>query len=207
MIKSLKKIFGFESHELDIKKKNRVLVVHPIDTDTNMLESSYIEKDGLDYIRFPYYEKYEDFKIAKNILFEKINNYKYVFFIGHGTSNGLVHNGRRLVSNSDAKLLKNKKLVCLWSNSNAFLKRHSLNGKGFGILIFNYNDAEYHCLEDFTQRDIDFSMEKLSYTLDNVLGYFFLNDDIVQRQLKEFYYSKKNNPIVSYNINSMISNE
>lgn len=100
----------------------------------------------------------------KEIIFDRIKDAKFVFFLGHGTSSSLYAklNEVLLFTNDNISLLKDKQLFLLACNSDQFIKNYKLSDAiGFGFLPTSLYDARHvrklHSMriEHLKEKDID----------------------------------------------------
>lgn len=109
----------------------KTLVIHPKDISTDFLSIIYKDIDctiirNSDEIRF---------------IGDEINNHERVIMLGHGSNVGLYGFGNFIIDSSYAKILKCKRCIFIWCNSDEFVRDNNLSGFYTGMIISEIDEA------------------------------------------------------------------
>jgi len=161
----------------------KTLVIHPTDITTDFLSEIYSGKDWTVI----------NTNVSKSFLKQQIREHDRIVMLGHGTKFGLFGFNRYFIDSSWVWLLRTKECVCIWCNSDLFVREYGLKGYYTGMIISEVDEAEDHCLYVYTYNQILESNKLFSQTIKNsidspnMLDYF-----------KENYHSE-DNPIIVFN--------
>lgn len=115
----------------------KTLVIHPSDPTTDFLKVIY-EGKGWTTIRT---------SVPKRVLKESILAHDRIVMLGHGTEKGLANSKWDGVITSDlVYLLREKLCVAIWCNANVFFEKYDLKGFYTGMIISEYDEAIYCCV-------------------------------------------------------------
>ena len=154
----------------------KTLVIHPYDRTTRMLASCYEGKD---------WTVIADASTSKKEIKQAIIDHDRVIMLGHGTSSGLMgklgaYNYRFIIDSSYLYLLREKKsLIAVWCNADEFFNKYDLKGFYTGMIISEYDEAEYCNLYPI-QRDIDESNNLFGEALTKSIDSDDMLDDMVK---------------------------
>lgn len=166
----------------------KTLVIHPYDTTTKFLSVVYADKN---------FTVITDNYISKKELKNAIKSHDRIIFLGHGTEEGLLAFKRIMIDSTYVYLLKDKINVYIWCNADKFVKKYNLKGFYSGMIISEYDEAEY-CLVEANYNDIDISnklfAEALTLSIDELdmreSFHSIYNGDssIIEYNKKNIYY-------------------
>lgn len=112
------------------------LVIHPYDPSTAFLGVIYLNK-GWTVISTP---------TSKKFLKQAIKQHERIIILGHGSDKGLFGFGRFVIDSTWVYSLRNKSIVCIWCNSDLFVKKYNLRGFYTGMIISDHEEAIFYCV-------------------------------------------------------------
>jgi hypothetical protein len=168
----------------------KTLVIHPADRTTDFLSEIYKDwdKDSYTLLRTS-----SDKKNLKN----KIRNHDRVVMMGHGDGYGLFGFSSYFIHDHYADLLNEKQgNVFIWCNANQFMQRNDLKGFATGMIISEWDEAEY-CMNihTYTSQNITDSNTLFSESLKQTIN-LPVDDMIVEMKR---LYDAESNIIIDYN--------
>lgn len=179
----------------------RTLVIHPKDKTTDFLSFVYKNKRVS-------WEIVTD-QISKSKLKTLIKESDRVVFMGHGTEDGLINANRNglIIDSSLVYLLRDKIGAYIWCNADQFVKKYGLQGFYTGMIISEFDEAQYYCNVPFTNQQIEFSNELFSSCLFTAFS-FGLDSPKFLQVIKGIYDNGDTtefNPIVEFNKQNIYS--
>lgn len=162
----------------------KTLVVHPNDTTTKFLSVVYTDKN---------FTVIND-DISKKQLKSLIKSHDRIIFLGHGTEHGLLGFNRCIVDSALVYLLRDKINVYIWCNADKFVKKYNLKGFYSGMIISEYDEAEY-CLVEANYNDINLSNKLFAEALASNIDVLDMRDGfhkIYDGDSSIIDYNKKN---------------
>ena len=171
---------------------SKVLVIHPEDVSTDMLQIVYSGK-GYDVIRDP--------SISDEELVEQIRSHDKIIMLGHGTPSGLLAFDRKnfsiryLINDSHAELLKTKETYSMWCYSDLYFSKHGMKGFHSGMIISEMMEALALGINGYTDADISKTLVPLMFAMHDTLEMEDLEE--MRRIILERYDA--DDPITQFN--------
>lgn len=141
-----------------------MIVVHPKDPSTAMLQSIYEE--------LPDVKLFDSYRQRDEILsaIAAAPKDEPIFLLGHGCPSGLLDMRYGLViEDEDAPLLKNRpNLICIWCYASSYGYKHDLDGFFSGMFISEPLEA-YMCEVKATDKEIEMEASDFALRLGNLL--------------------------------------
>ena len=149
---------------ISLQRSQNMIVVHPKDPSTAMLQSIYEELP--DVKLFDSYLQREEILSA----IEAAPKDEPIFLLGHGCPSGLLDMRYGLViEDEDAHLLKGRtNLVCIWCYASSYGYNHDLNGFFSGMFISEPLEA-YMCEVKATDEEIEMEASDFALRFGNLL--------------------------------------
>ena len=175
----------------------KVLVIHPEDSSTDMLQAVYFDK-GYDVIRDP--------SISNEELVEQIRSHDKIIMLGHGTPDGLLAFDRKnygiryLINDSHAELLRSKETYSMWCYSDMYFRRNGMKGFHSGMIISERAEACAYGIRNYTDKDVAMTLMPLMFAMHDTLEMEDL--DQMQRMILERYNA--DDPITAFNRNNIM---
>lgn len=160
---------------------SNTLVIHPNDNTTKFLSVIYTDKN---------FTVIND-NVSKKELKHAIKSHDRIIFLGHGTEHGLIGFNRCIIDSTLVYLLRDKINVYIWCNADKFVKKYNLKGFYSGMIISEYDEAEYFLVEA-NYDDIAISNKLFTEALAVNI------DDLDMREGFHKIYDG-DNPIIDYN--------
>jgi hypothetical protein len=170
----------------------KVLVIHPEDPTTDMLQIVYLGK-GYDVIRDPH--------VSDEEIVGQIKSHDKIIMLGHGTPDGLLSWNRRtgevryVINDSHAELLKTKETYSMWCNSDAFFERHGMKGFHSGMIISEQIEALMFGITSYNDEEVAATLSPLMFAMHDTLEMEDLQE--MQRIILERYSAT--DPITHFN--------
>ena len=170
----------------------KVLVIHPEDSSTDMLQAVYFDK-GYDVIRDP--------SISNDELVEQIRSHDKIIMLGHGTPDGLVAFDRKnyeiryIINDSHAELLRSKETYSMWCYSDMYFRRNGMKGFHSGMIISEMMEARAFGIEGYTDEDVAKTLMPLMFAMHDTLEMENLEE--MRRIILERYDA--DDPITQFN--------
>ena len=170
----------------------KVLVIHPEDSSTDMLQAVYFDK-GYDVIRDP--------SISNDELVEQIRSHDKIIMLGHGTPDGLLafdrenYGIRYLINDSHAELLRSKETYSMWCYSDMYFRRNGMKGFHSGMIISERSEACAYGIRGYTDEDVAMTMMPLMFAMHDTLEMEDLEE--MRRIILERYVA--DDPITAFN--------
>lgn len=163
----------------------KTLVVHPEDISTDFLSSVYSNTNF----------EIERTLQSSNKLKKKIKTSDRIIMLGHGSNYGLFGRIGMAIDSKLVYLLREKKCIFIWCNSNIFVEKYKLSGLYSGMIISEIEEAKYFNIIA-TQNEIDES----NILFANALTVAIDSQNPIQA-FKDYY--NLDNPIVNFNKNNI----
>ena len=166
----------------------KTLVIHPQDSTTTFVSESSSDKDWT----------VVNTDISKKILKNLIKTHDRIVMLGHGSEKGLFGFGKFIIDSTLVYLLREKICVCIWCNSDEFVKKYKLKGFYTGMIISEYEEAIMYCVPTHSQwiyeSNIDFALAiKNSIDDENMLEKAKMlyegNSSVVEFNRNNLYYA------------------
>ena len=165
----------------------KTLVIHPTDSTTDFLSEIYSDKVWTVITTNP----------SKKYLIEQIKEHERIVFLGHGSEKGMFGFGRLVIDSDLVYLLREKHCVCIWCNSDLFVKKYGLKGFYTGMIISEYEEAIMYCVPTdshwISESNTDFALAiKNSIDSDDMLNnaktLYEGNSAVVEFNRNNLYY-------------------
>lgn len=167
----------------------KTLVIHPIDKTTEFLLEVYKEK-GYTVITE---------NVSCSFFKKQIKTHDRIICLGHGTESGLIGFNKFIINSSLVYLLRDKYCFYIWCNADKFVKKYNLKGFYTGMIISEYDEAEFYNINPITHSvtDSNFWLAKaLSVIID-------VNNKV--DMIKDMYQSERNE-VIKFNRNNFYEN-
>jgi len=162
--------------------KKRTLVIHPADESTEFLNVIY---QGTDWTILSQ-------NISDHSLRKLISEHDRIIMLGHGFPGGLFGNGRIMINESHADLLRPKTLVGIWCFANRFFEPNGLTGIYSDMIVSEPQEAELFGV-DYTEQQIHQSNRMFAMAVRDAI----VSDEPIST-FKEMYRSNTN-PVINWN--------
>ena len=171
--------------------ESETLVIHPDDPTTDFLSAIY-ENKGWDVLTDPF--------ANDDTVTELIKSHRRIICLGHGTQDGMYNLDRLIINTNHAHLLKEKETICIWCNSDIYVKEHGLIPSLFTGMFIS---------EKFESEIYDIQTDELSIELSNdifshAVGKYINSENVLERVKRE--YNDPDDPIVTFNRDRLYSN-
>lgn len=160
----------------------KTLVIHPTDYSTRFLTEIYRDRGWTVINHNP----------SSKELKKQIKEHDRIVMLGHGTPYGLLGHGRFIITSDYVYLLREKTCVCIWCNSDQFVKKYGLKGFYTGMIISEHSEAWMYDIE-LPDDDLLYSNELLPELVRK-----YIDNKNIAKLVKEGYNSDTN-PVIIFN--------